>query len=135
MDRVSQYQAVQKEAIELFQRKNQDYGDAFANYGPVGVIVRMGDKINRLSSVTKNQVSLVKKINKEKTKLTDLQTKLTALINEKNTLEGSIKKKQKSLDTINKTINSTQAAHQKIVEASHVLLTIIKKDTRNVKEN
>ena len=60
MDRVSQYQAVQKEAIELFQRKNQDYGDAFANYGPVGVIVRMGDKINRLSSVNKNQVSLVK---------------------------------------------------------------------------
>jgi hypothetical protein len=60
MDRVVQYQAVQKEAIELFQRKNEDYGDAFANYGPVGVIVRMGDKINRLSSVTKNQVSLVK---------------------------------------------------------------------------
>ena len=59
MDRVAQYKAVQKEAIELFQRKNQDYGDAFANYGPVGVIVRMGDKINRLSSVTKNQVSLV----------------------------------------------------------------------------
>ena len=59
MDRVSQYKAVQKEAIELFQRKNKDYGDAFANYGPVGVIVRMGDKINRLSSVTKNQVSLV----------------------------------------------------------------------------
>tara|TARA_B110001450_G_scaffold164282_1_gene153147 strand:+ start:139 stop:396 length:258 start_codon:yes stop_codon:yes gene_type:complete len=59
MDRVAQYQAVQKEAIELFQRKNKDYGDAFANYGPVGVIVRMGDKINRLSSVTKNQVSLV----------------------------------------------------------------------------
>ena len=59
MDRVAQYKAVQKEAIELFQRKNKDYGDAFANYGPVGVIVRMGDKINRLSSVTKNQVSLV----------------------------------------------------------------------------
>lgn len=59
MDRVEQYKKVQKEAIELFQRKNKDYGDAFANYGPVGVIVRMGDKINRLSSVTKNQVSLV----------------------------------------------------------------------------
>ena len=59
MDKVAQYKAVQKEAIELFQRKNKDYGDAFANYGPVGVIVRMGDKINRLSSVTKNQVSLV----------------------------------------------------------------------------
>ena len=59
MDRVAQYKAVQTEAIELFQRKNKDYGDAFANFGPVGVIVRMGDKINRLSSVTKNQVSLV----------------------------------------------------------------------------
>ena len=59
MDRVEQYKAVQKEAIDLFKRKNKDYGDAFANYGPVGVIVRMGDKINRLSSVTKNQVSLV----------------------------------------------------------------------------
>ena len=59
MDRVEQYKKVQKEAIELFQRKNKDYGDAFANFGPVGVIVRMGDKINRLSSVTKNQVSLV----------------------------------------------------------------------------
>ena len=59
MDRVEQYKSVQREAIELFQRKNKDYGDAFANFGPVGVIVRIGDKINRLSSVTKNQVSLV----------------------------------------------------------------------------
>ena len=59
MDRVAQYKAVQKEAIELFQRKNQDYGDAFANYGPVGVIVRMGDKINRLQSIEKNKVSFV----------------------------------------------------------------------------
>ena len=60
MDRVSQYKAVNNEALELFKRKNADYGDAFANYGPVGVIVRMGDKINRLSSVTGSSVCLVK---------------------------------------------------------------------------
>ena len=42
------------------KRKNKDYGDAFANYGPIGVIVRMGDKINRLSSVTNNGINLVK---------------------------------------------------------------------------
>ena len=60
MDRVSQYKAVHNEALELFKRKNADYGDAFANYGPVGVIVRMGDKINRLSSVTGSSVCLVK---------------------------------------------------------------------------
>ena len=60
MDRVSQYKGVQNEAISLFKKKNQDYGDSFANFGPVGVIVRMGDKINRLSSITKSSVSLVK---------------------------------------------------------------------------
>lgn len=60
MDRVSQYKTVQNEAIALFKNKNQDYGDSFANYGPIGVIVRIGDKINRLSSITKSSVSLVK---------------------------------------------------------------------------
>ena len=60
MDRVSQYKTVHNEALSLFTKKNKDYGDAFANYGPVGVIVRMGDKINRLASVTGSSVSLVK---------------------------------------------------------------------------
>jgi len=50
---------VQKEAFELFSRKNKDYGDSFATYGPVGVIVRMGDKIKRLISVSANGVHLV----------------------------------------------------------------------------
>ena len=58
-DRVSQMNSVQKEALELFKKKNADYGDAFATYGPVGVLVRMGDKISRLTSVTKNGVNLV----------------------------------------------------------------------------
>ena len=40
---------------ELFSRKNADYGDAFANYGIVGVMVRMGDKIARINSLTKNK--------------------------------------------------------------------------------
>jgi hypothetical protein len=59
IQRVSQMEAVQKEALELFTKKNTDYGDAFANYGTVGVLVRMGDKISRLQSITKNQVTLV----------------------------------------------------------------------------
>ena len=54
-----QLMAVQKEGLELFKKKNADYGDSFATYGAVGVIVRMGDKISRLSSVTKNGVNLV----------------------------------------------------------------------------
>jgi hypothetical protein len=60
MDRITQYKAVQNEAFDLFQKKNKDYGDSFANFGPIGVIVRMGDKINRLSNITNSSVSFVK---------------------------------------------------------------------------
>lgn len=58
-DRITQMITVQKEALELFKKKNQDYGDAFANYGTIGVLVRMGDKIARLQSITQKSVSLV----------------------------------------------------------------------------
>jgi hypothetical protein len=59
MNRVEQYEKVQKEAIKLFKKKNADYGDAFATFGPVGVIVRMGDKINRLNSVTRSGITMI----------------------------------------------------------------------------
>ena len=58
-NRVYQMQKVHEEAIDLFTRKNRDYGDAFANYGTVGVLVRMGDKIMRLQSISKNGIQLV----------------------------------------------------------------------------
>jgi hypothetical protein len=59
MDRVEQMKKVQQEGLELFKRKNKDYGDAFATYGTVGVLVRMGDKISRLNHVTRNGINLV----------------------------------------------------------------------------
>lgn len=57
--RINQMVKVHDEALELFSKKNADYGDAFANYGTVGVIVRMGDKIQRLISVSNKGVNLV----------------------------------------------------------------------------
>ena len=57
--RVEQLTAVQEEAKALFERKNRDYGDAFAEFGPVGVIVRMEDKIKRLVSISKSGITLV----------------------------------------------------------------------------
>ena len=57
--RIEQMEEVQKEALELFRKKNMDYGDAFATYGPVGVIVRMGDKIQRLLSISKKGITLI----------------------------------------------------------------------------
>ena len=57
--RVEQMKEIQNEALHLFARKNADYGDAFAEYGPVGVIVRLGDKIRRLHSISSAGVALV----------------------------------------------------------------------------
>ena len=57
--RPQQLRMVQDEALELFKRKNADYGDAFATYGPVGVLVRMGDKIARLQNINKTSIRLV----------------------------------------------------------------------------
>ena len=58
-NRIDQMRRVQEEGLQLFKKKNKDYGDSFATYGSVGVIVRIGDKINRLGTVTKNGVTLV----------------------------------------------------------------------------
>ena len=59
MDRVEQMKKMQKEGLELFAKKNKDYGDAFAKYGVICVLMRMEDKIQRAMSITKNCVNLV----------------------------------------------------------------------------
>ena len=58
--RVAQMKRIQTEALELFTRKNADYGDAFAKYGVIGVLMRIEDKMQRAMSITKNGVNLVK---------------------------------------------------------------------------
>ena len=58
-DRVQQLKTVQDEALELFRRKNHDYGDAFADYDVVGVLVRLGDKVKRCQSISKTGIQLV----------------------------------------------------------------------------
>lgn len=59
MDRVNQMKKIHDEALELFTRKNSDYGDAFAKFGVVGVLVRLEDKIQRSLSISKKGVTLV----------------------------------------------------------------------------
>lgn len=49
MNRVEQMKAVQERALELFTKKNIDYG----------VLMRIEDKIQRSLSITKNGVNLV----------------------------------------------------------------------------
>ena len=57
--RIEQMKTIQAEALELFRRKNADYGDAFAKYGVIGVLMRIEDKLQRSMSITKNGVNLV----------------------------------------------------------------------------
>ena len=57
-DRVKQMKAIQEKCLVLFE-KNHDYGDAFAKYGLIGVLVRMEDKISRAIKLDKNNVTLV----------------------------------------------------------------------------
>ena len=59
VDRVEQLRTIQETALELFKRKNQDYGDAFAKYGLIGVLMRIEDKIQRSISITRNKITLV----------------------------------------------------------------------------
>ncbi len=44
-------QSVQETAKQLFEKKNADYGDAFAQHGCIGVLVRMCDKMARFLSI------------------------------------------------------------------------------------
>ncbi len=59
MNRVEQMKKIQNEGLELFTKKNIDYGDAFAKYGVIGVLMRIEDKIQRAVSITKNGAQLV----------------------------------------------------------------------------
>jgi len=59
INRIEQMITIQNEGLELFKKKNKDYGDAFAEYGPIGVLMRMGDKIKRLQNIDKNQITMV----------------------------------------------------------------------------
>ena len=57
--RVEQMRQIQAEALATFAKKNADYGDAFAIYGVMGVLVRIGDKIQRSLSISKKGIQMV----------------------------------------------------------------------------
>jgi len=59
INRVEQMKEIQSKALELFRRKNIDYGDSFATYGIIGILIRIEDKIKRSITITNNGVNLV----------------------------------------------------------------------------
>ena len=59
MDRVQQMENIHSEALEVFKKKNTDYGDSFKEFGMIGLLTRIQDKINRCLTITKNGINLV----------------------------------------------------------------------------
>lgn len=47
---------IQAEGLELFIKKNADYGNSYKQYGLIGVLVRLQDKINRALHITQNGI-------------------------------------------------------------------------------
>ena len=58
METSAKVEKVQAEALSLFKRKNEQYGNTFAKYGTVGVMIRMGEKIDRFLSVSHLKIEL-----------------------------------------------------------------------------
>ena len=59
-NRIQQMKKIHDDALEVFRRKNADYGDSFATYGIIGILIRIEDKLRRAISINKNGVTLVK---------------------------------------------------------------------------
>ncbi len=58
MDRVDQLKNIQEECLKIFEKKNADYGDAFATHGVVGVLVRINDKLSRFTNITTKGIEI-----------------------------------------------------------------------------
>jgi len=56
---IEQFQLIQNEGLELFRKKNTDYGDSFLTYGTIGVMIRIQDKLKRFISITNTNISLI----------------------------------------------------------------------------
>lgn len=58
MNRSKQLKDIQKEAHEQLIKKNTEYESSFEKHGPVGMMIRMEDKILKYLSVNKNRIFL-----------------------------------------------------------------------------
>jgi hypothetical protein len=58
-NRIEQMKKIHDETLEVFRKKNADYGDSFATYGIIGILIRIEDKMRRAISISKNSVTLV----------------------------------------------------------------------------
>jgi len=76
---INNFKEIQNEGLELFIKKNIDYGDAFKDCGLIGILVRINDKIKRMQNITDTSITLINTENLRDT-LIDLQNYSTLAI-------------------------------------------------------
>lgn len=59
-NKINDCEFIMNENRELFIRKNKDYGNSFEDFGLIGILVRINDKINRIKSLHENNSIEVK---------------------------------------------------------------------------
>ena len=60
MSKIEKYKSIQNELLEIFIKKNNDYGnDNLDTFGKIGIMIRLQDKINRYINIKKNNIHLV----------------------------------------------------------------------------
>ena len=58
---------IMDDELQLFERKNSDYGDSFVELGIVGNLIRIKDKLNRALVITEKEAHIVEDENLEDT--------------------------------------------------------------------
>lgn len=51
---------IRDKAYELFRQKNHDYGNSFETFGTVGILIRIMDKLNRITTLEDQKERKVK---------------------------------------------------------------------------
>ena len=71
-----------QDGLDLFIQKNTDYGDAFAIFSVIGVIMRLGDKVSRLNTIVTNNHSSFESVHDTIIDLYNYSVMAVMLINE-----------------------------------------------------
>ena len=56
---VDKYDSISNEARNIFLNKNIDYGDSYKDYGVIGILSRVNEKIKRGLNIEKNKITMV----------------------------------------------------------------------------
>ena len=56
---IARFEKLQKECLEVFKKKNKDYGRAYKDFPTIWLIVRTNDKVKLALNITESGITLV----------------------------------------------------------------------------